>query len=81
MKPGALNHSVALKQAPEALRKAFYEDYNMDARKFLEAVFLGQINNEDKTYSIEEISTNQLDKISDIFGQGENNEQCVRVCK
>lgn len=81
MKPGALNHSVALKQAPEALRKAFYEDYNMDARKFLEAVFLGQINNKDKTYSIEEISTNQLDKISNIFGQGENNEQRVRVCK
>ncbi len=58
-KPGALKHSTALKQAPEALRKAFLEDYNMDSK----------VDNE--STSIEDVSNNQLDDISNIFGQGE----------
>ncbi len=70
-KPGALKHSAALKQAPEAIRKAFYEDYNMDPKKFIEFLFGKEIKQNDDTTSIEEVSSNQLNDISNIFGQGE----------
>ena len=70
-KPGALKHSAALKQAPEAIKKAFYEDYNMDPKKFIEFLFGNEVKQDEDTTSIEEVSSNQLNDISNIFEQGE----------
>lgn len=70
-KPGAIKHSAALKQAPEAIRKAFYEDYSMDPKKFIEYLFGKEFKSREDTTSIEEVSSNQLNDISNIFGQGE----------
>ncbi len=70
-KPGAIKHSAALKQAPEAIRKAFYEDYSIDPKKFIEFLFGKELKSDENTASIEEVSSNQLNDISNIFGQGE----------
>lgn len=77
-KPGALKNSLALKQAPDTLKHIFYEDYNMNAKKFIEDL----IKNELKTSTnietivadtIALVSENQLDNISRLFGQGDLN--------
>jgi len=74
-KPGALKNSLALKQAPDTLRRIFYENYSMDAKKFIEDLIKNELKQElhpaQTKDIIAETSISQLDDISRIFGQGE----------
>ncbi|MFI3211547.1 MAG: hypothetical protein R3Y64_10940 [Peptostreptococcaceae bacterium] len=70
-KPGALENSLAMKQVPAELHRVFIEDYNMNAKKFIEDLI-----NIDKKVKIdiddnclEDVSKNQLEKISNMFDQ------------
>ncbi len=71
-KPGALANSLAMKQAPEELKRIFIEDYNMNSK-----LFIDDLINPNKSIdiyvdnSIEDTSIHQLEEISNIFNQGE----------
>ncbi len=74
-KPGALKNSLALKQAPEELKKLFYNDYNMNSKLFIEEALSDKPIITNKGDSIDQISANQLNYITQLFNeQGEKNE-------
>ena len=77
-KPGALKNSLALKQAPDTLKHIFYEDYNMNAKKFIEDLIKNELKSSTNKEAIVSdtialVSENQLDDISRLFGQGDIN--------
>ena len=69
-KPGALKHSVALKQAPEDLRRIFNDNYSTKPKEFIEYLKNGTLNISNDTCDcdeIEEKSKKQLEDITNIF--------------
>lgn len=83
-KPGALANSLALKQSPKIYQALFHQYFSTKPREFIELIKdktvaeLSEIVNQlDNGYSItscvttiEEISINQLEEITQIFQQG-----------
>ena len=71
-KPGALKNSLALKQAPEELSKIFYNNYNMNAKKFIEdlSTNIVNINNNvqfKENNTVEATSIAQLNNITNLL--------------
>ena len=71
-KPAALEHSVALKQAPEELRNIFKNNYNMNSKMFIQDLYNNQLKIAKKQYEttdeIEKASISQIEEINNIFG-------------
>lgn len=65
-KPGALHHSLALKQSAKELQTIYTNNYISNPKEFIK--FLLGDNYVDEN-SIEDISNNQLDQVSKTFGQ------------
>ncbi len=72
-KPGALTNSLAMKQAPEALKTIYQENYNMDSIKFV-SYLMGDKQGcdipqlfETIDNSVDDMSLRQLDAISELF--------------
>lgn len=69
-KPGALKNSLVLKQTPKVLQTIFYDDYNMDAKRFLDFI----MNNETiekELVTVNDVSINQLESYSQLFEIGD----------
>jgi len=80
-KPGALRNSLALRQAPETLKRLFYHEYSMDAKKFIDDLYNDSLKmSENKSDSIEKTSQMQLTAISKVFGLGGICEQDRTAC-